>query len=109
MSLQHCGLARFAGPLHQGNVISLLGLGPGQVSSSLRAVCVCARAPELGADTVMDGEDEQINTKGLSLWLHPNLPRLVRAVSLQAEMEKRRENEGNNDKAIGRLRGVDDS
>lgn len=44
-SLQHCGLARFTGPLHQGNVISLLGLGPGQASSCCeRCVFVCVSA-----------------------------------------------------------------
>lgn len=44
-------------------------------------------------DTVMDDEDEQINTKGLSLRLHPNLPRHVCAVSQQAETEEGRERE----------------
>lgn len=40
-SLQGCGLVRFTGPLHQGNVISLLGQGPGQVSHCCKQ---CVRA-----------------------------------------------------------------
>lgn len=90
---------RFTGPLHQGNVISLLGLGPGQVSSCCKQcvcmcvckyVCVCVGPC---VDTVMDDEDEQINTKGLSLWLHPNLPQHVCSVSQQAETEEGRDRE----------------
>ncbi len=44
-------------------------------------------------DTVMDDEDEQINTKGLSLLLRPNLPRHVCTVSQQAQTEEGRERE----------------
>lgn len=101
-SLQGCGLARFTGPLHQGNVISLQGLGPGQVSYCCEpCLCLCLRAcvcvlflrpracvlrPARRAWTsVMDDEDELINTKGLSLRLHPNLARRAGTVSQPAE------------------------
>ncbi len=56
-------------------------------------VCVCAYVFEHCVDTVMDDKDEQINTKGLSLWLHPNLPRHVRTVSQQVETEEGGEKE----------------
>lgn len=39
-------------------------------------------------DTVIDDEDELINTKELSLRLHPNLPGQVGAVSQQAQTEE---------------------
>lgn len=60
-------------------------------------------------DTMMDDEDEQINTKGLSLRLHPNLPQHVCTVSQAGgdgggERERERRN---NDKAMWRLKGVD--
>ena len=44
-------------------------------------------------DNVMNDEAEQINTKGLSLQLHPNLPQRVCTVSQQAETEEGRERE----------------
>lgn len=91
---------RFTGPLHQGNVISLLGRGPGQVSSCCKqcvcvrmCMCVCKCVFGPCVDTVMDDEDEQINTKGLSLRLHPNLPRRVCTVSQRAGTEEGRERE----------------
>lgn len=47
------------------------------------AVCVC-----VCVDAVMDDEDELINTKGLSVRLHPNLPHYVCTVGQQAETDE---------------------
>lgn len=55
--------------------------------------CVCKCVFEPRADTVMDDENEQINTKGLSPRLHPNLLRQVCTVSQQAETEEGKERE----------------
>lgn len=44
-------------------------------------MCLCEHVYEPRVDTMMDDEDEQINTKGLSWRLHPNLTRHVCAVS----------------------------
>lgn len=55
----------------------------------------------------MDDEDEQINTKGLSLWLHPNLPRRVSALSVsEVRQNKRERKSGDNDNMMGRVRGL---
>lgn len=53
-------------------------------------------------DTVMDDEDEQINTKGLSSWLHPNFPQHVCSVSQQAKTEGEKKRSGNKDETMGR-------
>lgn len=90
----------FTRPLHQGNAISLVGQFADRfplVTSGAhicvhacfcvcvyRGVCVCLAC----AHTMMDDEDEEIDTKSLSFQPCPNLPLCVCTVSQQAKTEE---------------------
>lgn len=110
-SLQHCGLVRFTGPLHQGNVISLLGLGPGQVSSCCErcvfvCVCVCVHAC---LSLVWTPWWMMKMTKSIQRACHCGyIPIYLGMSALSVSRRRQRERKrGNNDKAMGRLGGVD--
>lgn len=93
-SPQRCSLVSFVAPLHQGNVISLLDLGPAQVSSGCKRLCISGIVSLCHwVDIVIDDEDEQINTKALSRRLHSNFPWRVGTVSQQAHPAHREEEE----------------